>query len=211
MNTVEESLSEIVSDLLAKAALKQNSWMCVNSNLISDEDIFEEFNLKDCEEIVKKIFVIGFREVVKRVQYYDRVRLKVMQLDPEVYSKLEKHEEGREKRRLQAEVRRDRLAKERKLELAPSLEASRKFLDKLKVAVEFYDNWKLSSGKSLGEATKQDLINEALANKKSADGHMQNYTFYTKMAELVPEGKTVSESVDLGEAHKLRESVYTNS
>jgi hypothetical protein len=38
---------------------------------------------------------------------------------------------------------------------------------------------------------------------------MKNCKFYSSLADKVPEGSTVSQSVGIEEAHKLREEVYT--
>lgn len=184
---------------------------------VDQEKILDAFGLCDAQPEVKEIFMIGYKEVQRKKDYEERLKVKILKLDPEFYENLKKKSTQRDesplgiKRAKAAEAARLRREREWEERSKKSVEVLNKITQKINTALEFYDNWKLSSGKTLGEATKQDLINEAFANKKSADGHMQNYTFYSKMAELVPEGKTVSESVDLGEAHKLRESVYVNT
>jgi len=85
----------------------------------------------------------------------------------------------------------------------------RESMKKVDEALRFYSEWKLSSGKTLGEATKADLLSEVELNRSTADGLMRNCTFYSSLADRVPEGKTVAQSVNLVEAHQLREAAYT--
>lgn len=72
---------------------------------------------------------------------------------------------------------------------------------------DLYNLWQLGSVK-LGDADRSLLESEAHREANLADGHDKNQRFYSELAKLVPEGKTLRESVDIHTADEIRVRIY---
>ena len=199
-NCVYESEDDIIS-FLAEIRVKYDVWP-----LDKEDEVLKEFGIQDKPKIIQNIFMAGLKTLTKKVDFYERLRLKTLRLDPSFYKRLEEKEAKNEQK--SKRIRERRHEKQEK-GWAESRKHADKVLKELSIAMTLYDNWKLSSGKKLGDATKEDLLKESEINKNSAEGHMKNCKFYSSLADKVPEGSTVSQSVGIEEAHKLREEVYT--
>lgn len=184
---------------------------------VTGEDILTSFGLGNVSPEAKSVFLVGIREIRKGRAQEERLRLKVLALKPDHYELLRQREEERrklieQKPTYQAYLRR-RAKKEadRKAIYEENMALFRESMAKVDEALRFYTEWKLSSGKTLGEATKSDLLAEVELNRNTADGLLKNCTFYSSLADRVPDGKTVAQSVGLVEAHQLREAAYTQT
>jgi hypothetical protein len=56
-------------------------------------------------------------------------------------------------------------------------------------ARELFDGWMINATISLGEATKEDLILQAVAEENSATGHIRNAQFYRALAAPLGDGQ----------------------
>jgi hypothetical protein len=190
-----------IINFLAEVRVKYGVWP-----LYKEDEILKEFGLQDKPKVIQSIFMVGLKAIAKKVDFYERLKLKTIKLDPSFYVKKEQEWERENSKVVSVRNRRHKKQEEEREE---SRKHADKVLKELSIAMTLYDNWKLSSGKKLGDATKEDLLKESEINKNSAEGHMKNCKFYSSLADKVPEGSTVSQSVGIEEAHKLREEVYT--
>lgn len=184
---------------------------------VTGEDILTSFGLGGVSPEAKSVFLVGVREIRKSRAQEERLRLKVLALKPDHYEILRKRAEEDQKLReqkpnYQAYLRlKSRKEADRKAKHEEQMATFKETMRKVDEALRFYTEWKLSSGKTLGEATKSDLLAEVELNRNTADGLLKNCTFYASLADRVPEGKTVAQSIDLVEAHQLREAAYTQT
>ena len=192
---------EDIINFLAEIRVKYDMWP-----LFKEDEILKEFGLQNKPKAVQNIFMVGLKTISKKVDFHERLKLKTLKLDPSFYERAEKKEAENAPR---AKRIRERRHAKQEVEMKESEKRFSKVMKELSLAMSLYENWKLSSGKKLGDATKEDLLKESEINKNSAEGHMKNCKFYSSLADKVPEGSTVSESVSIEETHKLREEVYT--
>lgn len=82
---------------------------------------------------------------------------------------------------------------------------------RLTLMLSIMEEWKLSTGKSLGDATKADLLVEADASGKLADGHLRNVLFYTSIAKGMKAEDTVRTAIALDDLHRLKEECYASN
>jgi hypothetical protein len=182
---------------------------------VTGGDIVDAFGLSNVSPEARSVFLSGIRAIQKNREHEHRLRLKILALNPDHYELLRQRAEEYQKQQEQKPSYQTYLRtkakkeEERKAEFEESMAVFRESMKKVDEALRFYSEWKLSSGKTLGEATKADLLSEVELNRSTADGLMRNCTFYSSLADRVPEGKTVAQSVNLVEAHQLREAAYT--
>jgi len=72
---------------------------------------------------------------------------------------------------------------------------------------ELFNTWMLGNT-PLGAASRTLLLSEAEREVGIADGHHKNAQFYRELADLTPEGQTVSQAVDISTAHEIRARIY---
>ena len=184
---------------------------------VTGGDVVVAFGLGGASPEAKSVFLAGLRAIQKDKAQEQRLRLKVLALNPDHYEILRERAEEyqkllEQKPSYQAYKRRQaKKEAEREAEYDKTMAAFKESMKKVDEAMRFYSEWKLSSGKTLGEATKSDLLAEVELNRNTADGLLRNCTFYSSLADRVPEGKTVAQSVNLAEAHQLREAAYTTT
>lgn len=198
---------EDVLDLIAKAKVQGEP----------DDAIFGSLGIGAISPTIALILRAGINTIASNKSYADRLRLKVLSLNPDHYEEVRRRAAAEQQQRekkpaYQAYLKqREKKEQERQQRSDENMQQFRAAMDKINVALKFYSEWTLSCGKTLGEATKADLMREAESNRKTAHGLMQNHTFYSRMADLVPDGKTVGESVSVVDAHKIREEVYVKA
>lgn len=160
--------------------------------------------------VLVELLTRGANSFLKDKRHEDRVRLKVLRLDPEHYveidsiaAKMSTPAADREKARDAATQKKRRKQYEAKAWAVVAATNA-----KVKKASEFYENWFLSNGATIGDASKVVLEMEAAKERSAAAGHEKNAAFYEALAARVPDGKTVREAIDLTDAHRIRESIF---
>ena len=61
----------------------------------------------------------------------------------------------------------------------------------LKATQTLFDDWKIDAHISLGNATREELLEKASAERASAKGHLRNAEFYERLAEPMQPGQRV--------------------
>lgn len=207
-NTSEDWVRDDILDILARAEVEHSDPVTYVEKYISTRN-------KRNRALVLGILRYGFASLRSDKRFWDRLQIKVLRLNPEHYNAIaqrrQAHESLPEVARRRAEYQEKKAADaaghREFMEFASTLVAD--MTSKLNIAMEFYDKWTLSSGKNLGDATAADLRDEADRERSMASGHSKNAKFYSQLASIVPQGKTVREAVPLERAHKIRESIYS--
>jgi hypothetical protein len=144
----------------------------------------------------------------------ERLRFKVLQLDPSHYEKIRAAVEERE--RIRDASPSGQRARQRQLEMESQVRARREKIfadfkesaDKLNAAMSFYQRWHLSDGTPLGLSKKTGLLAEAAREEAVASGHQRNVVFYRGLAARLTGEQTVQDAIPLDEAHKIREKAF---
>ena len=139
-NCVYESEDDIIS-FLAEIRVKYDVWP-----LDKEDEVLKEFGIQDKPKIIQNIFMAGLKTLTKKVDFYERLRLKSLRLDPSFYKRLEEKEAKNEQK--SKRIRERRHEKQEK-GWAESRKHADKVLKELSIAMTLYDNWKLSCGKEL--------------------------------------------------------------
>jgi hypothetical protein len=71
-------------------------------------------------------------------------------------------------------------------------------------ARELFDGWMINAQISLGDATKEDLLMQAVAEENSATGHTNNARLYRALAEPLKEGQRAADYWTPKQVQKLR-------
>jgi hypothetical protein len=74
-------------------------------------------------------------------------------------------------------------------------------------ARELFDGWMINATISLGEATKEDLILQAVAEENSATGHIRNAQFYRALAAPLGDGQRAADYWTPKRVRKLRKDL----
>ncbi|TXG96258.1 MAG: hypothetical protein E6R08_09805 [Nevskiaceae bacterium] len=156
------------------------------------------------ESLISRAFSVGFKKICSDADYEVRRRLKILHLEPSYFEVIDR-KPPRVKTPKELEREKTREAKHQEL-----FEKSKAAMFEVGLALSFYEMWKLSTGKTLGDATKDDLIAEANKAQSEASGYLRNVDFYSELARRTPPGKTVAEAVPLHEAHALRQKIYAS-
>jgi hypothetical protein len=170
------------------------------------EAIARRFGVTSPPDGLCRLLEAGFRHYSGDRNYRARVELKVLKLAPEHYASIRREVLAREatpegKRKAVSQQARDEQQR------ASSALRVKEAWRPIKVALEFYHSWKLSTGKALGDATRADLAAEVEINRQAANGHLQNVAFYEGLSAELSGDATVS-TLPLNIAHRIREEAF---
>lgn len=71
-----------------------------------------------------------------------------------------------------------------------------------------FSEWKINATTSLGEATKEQLLAQIVAEHASAKGHIRASQFYEALVEPMQDGQTVADCWDSKDVQKLKDRIW---
>ena len=194
---------EIFLDIMAEAEAKQEG---ITARILI---LFDAGFLP--RDLIINLLAKGTNIEIKRLREHPAIAERARALNPN-YDNLVKQREEKIKEAINERNAKPLTAKEKeqKAKSDKVIEAGRKTWEEISAAMNFYQNFKLSDGTKLVDATKAKLLQETESEKSKSTVHKKNATFYKAICDKMPANPnvTVGEALTAKDVGQIREKVF---